>query len=211
MRSICGTPSHAWQTLFDKAPNIILQCVEEVWPSCALAFSEEENPLENAITRRLVYSLQGNKKLRSLYMIIPQYNLLDENSYGVVIDKGFIDIALFASGDALYDVYLAIECKRLNVGQTRQSLAKDYTEKGVMRFVLEQYAQELPVGIMLGYVLDGDIAFSQERILNKIEEVAADLKLAEHTDWEDRTLTTIHNRATRIKMIHRLLPFQSPN
>jgi hypothetical protein len=34
----------------------------------------------------------------------------------------------------------------------------------MMRFLTEQYAEQLPVGCMLGYVLDGDVLFANARI-----------------------------------------------
>lgn len=37
-----------------------------------------------------------------------------------------------------------------------------------MRFLTEQYAEQLPVGCMLGYVLDGDVPFAQSRIADAI-------------------------------------------
>jgi len=37
-----------------------------------------------------------------------------------------------------------------------------------MRFLTEQYAEHLPVGCMLGYVLDGDVPFAQARIVGAI-------------------------------------------
>jgi hypothetical protein len=38
----------------------------------------------------------------------------------------------------------------------------------MMRFMTEQYAEHLPVGCMLGYVLDGDLPFAQGRLANAI-------------------------------------------
>ncbi len=37
-----------------------------------------------------------------------------------------------------------------------------------MRFLTEQYAEQLPVGCMLGYVLDGDVPFANSRIADAI-------------------------------------------
>jgi hypothetical protein len=54
--------------------------------------------------------------------------------------------------------YLAYECKRLNVTTKtgKATLATRYVTEGLHRFVTEQYAEALPIGGMLGYVLDGD-------------------------------------------------------
>lgn len=65
---------------------------------------------------------------------------------------------------------MAYECKRLNVinGGSRSSLATLYVTQGMMRFLTEQYAEQLPVGCMLGYVLDGDVPFARSRIADAI-------------------------------------------
>ena len=62
--------------------------------------------------------------------------------------------------------YLAYECKRLNVVNDSKwkSLATPYVKEGVVRFVKEQYSEGLPVGCMLGYVLDGDVGKADPRI-----------------------------------------------
>ncbi len=67
--------------------------------------------------------------------------------------------------------YLAYECKRLGVIQAdgRRSLATDYVTEGMMRFMTEQYAEGLPLGCMLGFVMDGDIEFALDRVTASIE------------------------------------------
>ena len=60
------------------------------------------------------------------------------------------------------DTYLAYECKRLNVRRDdgRRSLATAYVMDGLSRFTTGQYSETLPVGCMLGYVLDGDVEYA---------------------------------------------------
>ena len=64
------------------------------------------------------------------------------------------------------DRYLAYECKRLNVPRKggKRSLATEYVKEGLLRFVTEKYAADLPVGCMLGYVLDGNAATAQSKV-----------------------------------------------
>src|SRR3546814_17127279 len=50
----------------------------------------------------------------------------------------------------------------------RSSLATVYVTEGMMRFMTEQYAEQLPVGCMLGYVLDGDVPFSLQKLTSAI-------------------------------------------
>jgi len=67
--------------------------------------------------------------------------------------------------------YLAYECKRLNVhyNGVRQSLSTSYVKEGVKRFITEQYAEGLPIGCMIGCVLDGDIDFAIDKIHTAIK------------------------------------------
>ena len=43
-------------------------------------------------------------------------------------------------------------------------MATPYVMEGILRFITEQYAENLPVGGMLGYVLDGDLLFAHSKI-----------------------------------------------
>ncbi|MEQ8836320.1 MAG: hypothetical protein RID07_05890, partial [Lacipirellulaceae bacterium] len=113
--------------------------------------------------------------------------------------------------------YLAYECKRLNVSYSgaRQSLATPYVNEGVKRFVTEQYAEGLPVGCMLGYVLDGDLSFAQGRVHAAITANKDAVALTNGPDSASpiacvERFTTDHTRPTSGKMIHvrhSLLPF----
>lgn len=87
---------------------------------------------------------------------------------GSKYSKGIIDIAVLFDWER--ERYLAYECKRLNVinGGNRSSLATVYVTQGMMRFLTEQYAERLPVGCMIGYVLDGDVPFARSRIADAI-------------------------------------------
>ena len=65
-----------------------------------------------------------------------------------------IDFVLTVGDDE--DVYLACECKRLNVPYKTgtRGLFGEYVDEGLMRFVSGQYANGLPAAMMLGYVMD---------------------------------------------------------
>ena len=90
----------------------------------------------------------------------------------------------------------------------RQSLATPYVNEGVKRFVTEQYAEGLPVGCMLGYVLDGDMGFAQARVhaaiaLTNGPDSASPIACVER-------FTTDHTRPASGELIHvrhSLLPF----
>jgi hypothetical protein len=101
---------------------------------------------------------------RICYWIEYQFEPFGTAPNGMKFSKGKIDLAVLL--DQERDRYIAYECKRLNViyGGARNSQATDYVKQGMMRFITEQYAEALPVGYMLGYVMDRDIAFAMNQL-----------------------------------------------
>lgn len=80
------------------------------------------------------------------------------------VRNGIIDLVLFWSQDPTR--YLAYEAKRLSVTMPSgfQALSGKYVSDGLARYVTEKYAEGLPFGGMLGYVLDGDLSTASTRI-----------------------------------------------
>ena len=115
-----------------------------------------------------------------------------------------------------WEHYLAYECKRLNVtgrDGARRSLARQYINDGVVRFVTEQYAGNLPTGCMFGYVMDGDLSFARARIREAMTEsrevlgLQGDLR-AQDSIGQFKRFATDHVSGSRsIEILHALLPF----
>ena len=107
---------------------------------------------EDHITEHLVQSLIRTKLLPG--RIIYQYTLLAEDGGGNVSAPSNIDFVLTIGDDE--DVYLACECKRLNVPYKTgvRALVSEYVDEGLMRFVTRQYSNGLPLAMMLGYVMN---------------------------------------------------------
>ena len=115
--------------------------------------------------------------------------------------------------------YLAYECKRLNVMHrdgARRSLAGEYVnKKGIMRFVTEQYAENLPTGCMFGYVMDGDLNFARARIRAAMTKNRAvlglqgDLRTQAPIGQFKRFATDHVSGDKSIEILHALLPFVS--
>ena len=72
--------------------------------------------------------------------------------------------------------------KRLNVPSDagRRSLAKEYVMDGLSRFTTGQYSENLPVGFMLGYVLNGDVKYVASSVQAKIIEHREHVALVLH-------------------------------
>jgi hypothetical protein len=164
-----------WRRQLLDVHEVLLGRIAVVWPQCSSRFGPKAR--ENPISDQLVLSLQKDRIARR-YIIVSQYKLLDEDLQGDVVTKGFVDIAVLIHQNELY---LAFECKRLNIrrGDKRESLAGKYVNEGVMRYVSAQYARRLPLGAMLGYVMDGDTEWAMARLSVALEQRSATLRLAE--------------------------------
>lgn len=132
-----------------------------------------ENPIEDVITINLIEKLVIDPIARQLFEYIEyQFEPTSIDKNGVAMSLGKIDLAAHIVKDR--KTYLAYECKRLNVsnGQTTASLATLYVKDGMTRFVTEQYAEGMPVGGMLGYVMDGNTNKSLLKVLDAIDKNA---------------------------------------
>jgi len=123
-------------------------------------------------------------------------------------------MAVFLDQDG--EKYLAYECKRLNVVNkgSRESLATKYVKDGVKRFVTEQYAEHLPTGAMLGYVMDGDISFAQSKVQAALDTNQEEVNMISRPTPADpiaiiRRFRTWHRKETvahNIEIHYGLLP-----
>ena len=136
--------------------------------------------------------------LRRFHWIEYQYEPFEHTPEGTADSKGRIDMAVFLNQDR--DRYLAYECKCLNElrDDGRRSLAGEYVREGLSRFVAEQYAENLPVGCMLGYVLDGDVPYAASSVRSRI--IACARKTALIGEPRDETAV---GAATRFSSRHR--------
>ena len=205
--------SAAWRQRFIDVHTELLVLIAAVWPRCAARF--DATARENAVTDQLILALRRDPVARR-FLVIPQLKLIDEDLIGDVVTKGFIDIAVFIDWNS--ECYLAFECKRLNVRyeEDRHSQAGPYADNGLMRFVSAQYARALPLGAMLGYVMDGDLDWALTRLKAAIQTRSAKLYLAGSPTGATeiaalRCFRTRHDRpsdSTGIEVRHALLPMR---
>ena len=157
----------SWAQRFRSLDTRILQCIVDVWPKCLAILPNQ--PYEDTITLNLINVLLKDPKSRRLfYWIEFHFEPSGYTSDGVAYSKGIIDMTVILDRDR--EKYLAYECKRLNVvwNGKKNTQATPYVTDGVIRFVEERYAENLPVGCMLGYVLDGDVSSACSKIQNAI-------------------------------------------
>ena len=210
---LAGDPTD-WIARFRSLDIRFLERVLSAWPRCVAALPA--NPDEDTITINLVDILSRDAKARRLFHHLAyQHEPFGYTADGWAYSKGKIDMALLL--DQERERYLAYECKRLNVVQNgkKRSLATPYVLEGMVRFVTEQYAADLPVGCMLGYVLDGNVSTARTKIcaaikLHNGETGLVGSPIDDQSVGSIERLSSYHCRPSngaRFEIRHALLPF----
>lgn len=210
---VVGDPDY-WVRRFTSIDERLLARIIELWPKCLAVLPA--SPEEDMITLNLKSLLTKDAEARRIFYYL-EYQFEPEGFTpdGLAFSKGQIDLAVLLEQGCTR--YLAYECKRLNVhyNGARQSLATPYVNEGVKRFITEQYAEGLPVGCMLGYVLDGDIDFARGSVHTAINTNKDEIGLTGGPDnvppiADIERFTTDHTRpatASVIHVRHSFLPF----
>ena len=171
-----GAPD-LWADLF---PDDLIPAIIDLVLNCWETFPKPDTAeLEVPITQRLCVCLRTQKnRTRLPFTIGIESQELDPCSGQLT---GRIDLRL--THGYRDEVYFALECKRLNVVRNgrRFSLASDYVDKGMMRFITGQYAGGLDKGGMLGYVMDGKTADAVASVKQAIDSRSSALALKQGT------------------------------
>lgn len=187
----------AWLPHFRGLEERLADAVEAAWPMCIGPLQSKKNAMthEDDITEHLVLVLIQTKLLPG--RIIYQYPLLVEDNNGNVSVSSKIDFVLTIGDDE--DVYLACECKRLNVPYKTgtQGLAGEYVDEGLKRFVTGQYSNGLPLAMMLGYVMNARTDTARRKVKRAMvrRSTAIGLKY-------DRDTPVVNGRPLRFHTIH---------
>ncbi|KAF0133673.1 MAG: hypothetical protein FD139_819 [Methylocystaceae bacterium] len=177
---LAGDPRQ-WLAHFTSLEQRLAVAIEAAWPICIAPLQAVKGTMthEDYITNHLVAGLIRSKTLPG--RIVPQYALLAPNAQQLFHVGSKIDFVLTIGDDE--DVYLACECKRLNVpykAKTR-ALAYEYVRDGLTRFVTGQYANGLPLSMMLGYVMDAQVTLAHDRLKKALKRSKlVNLKSAVH-------------------------------
>ena len=149
-----------WTKRFRSVEQRFTQRIAAHWPDCRKALTSSSE--EDDITNNLVHRLCKDPDVRRIGWPEAQFVPFEPVEDTEAIEgKGYIDIAVIV--DQNRDIYLAYECKRLNVVHKgkRSSLATVYVTEGLQRYVTLQYARFLPMASMLGYVMDGQVKYAR--------------------------------------------------
>ena len=202
-----------WADRFKGYDDRLLERICLLLPGCVAALGD--NPKEDQITLNLVNLFRKDPKIRRMFHDWEfQFEVAECDANGVYSSKGKIDIALFF--DQRKEKYLAYEAKRLNIKTSDgiKSLAGPYVTEGVARFVSQQYSQGLPVGCMLGYVLNADIDILLQKLTDALESNKENVALVRGPETtravcSSRRFETDHRRSGGggiITLRHALVP-----
>lgn len=164
---ILGDASH-WIERFKSVDQRFTEKIVDNWAKCRSLVSPSSK--EDDITNNLVNLLWRDREVRRIGWPELQFIPLEPlGNMGGVIGKGYIDIALILDNNR--DIYIAYECKKLNVTYQgkRASLATPYVKEGLNRFIEQQYSRNLPMACMLGYVMDGKVEDALGKVHNAIK------------------------------------------
>lgn len=209
---VIGGENRAWINRFRTYDRKFLQGAMRVWRAAISALPDD--PEEDAITAALVLKLRSNPRTRTLFHYYdlqhPPVRLTDEGR--IEGHRLRIDLAVVVDEDR--DTYVAYECKKLNVrgaDGARRSQAGAYVRDGMMRFVTEDYGRDLPVGCMLGYVMDGDVGWAYAQVVAAVMSRKHALGLrgrpndAPPIGGARRFVTQHERKERRLEMRHALL------
>lgn len=193
---LAGSPG-VWLAHFRDLGEQMAEAIENAWPVCIKPLQSRKGAMthEDHITVHLVSALRRTKKVPG--RIEYQYSLQEELADGYVTTPSSIDFVLTVGDDE--EVYLAYECKRLNVtyGTRVRNYCGPYVDDGLMRFVSGQYAKGLPMATMIGYVMNGNNTTARRGLRRAMKLRTAALRL---TAEQDRLSTA--GRPTRFTSTH---------
>ncbi len=195
-----------WEDYFDQQlVPVVLGYVLTTWEQMPKpGFSEHEDAISNKLYKALLNGKERNGHPFSIHREYMEFDL--ELGKGI----GRIDI-VFLPGTK-EDIYLAIEAKRLNatISGKKHSLAGEYVNDGMQRYIDGKYARSVKHGVMLAYVLDGKIEQAMSAIENSIKKyheklsVRSDVFIASAIRPQDSRTKETHHQRKHEKTIFRL-------
>ncbi|MCO7577805.1 MULTISPECIES: hypothetical protein [Pseudomonas chlororaphis group] len=190
-----------WLPHFRSIEERVSDAIEAAWPVCIAPLQSKKNSMthEDHITEHLVQSLIRTKTMPG--RVIYQYTLLVEDDDGNVSMSSNIDFVLTVGDDE--DVYLACECKRLNVPYNTgvRGLVGEYVNEGLMRFVTGQYSNGLPLAMMIGYVMNAQIDRARRGVKRAMAVRSTSIRLQ-----SERDNPVVSGRPLRFYTTHACLP-----
>lgn len=165
-----------WEGFFrnDLVPQV-LDCVAEAWRRVPKpGSSDHEIDISLKLYRELLHVKNRNRlPFRFGYEVV-------EIDLAALDVSGRKDIVVFPRGTDREEIYLGLEAKRLNVLRPTgpAALAAEYVDEGMQRYVDGKYAGAVQHGVMLGYVLDGNVGAAIKNVASVVKRRCTDLCMA---------------------------------
>ena len=140
-----------WLLLFRDVEHRIIDIIPTIWFRCSAGL--EIQPREDQITRSLVFHLEEEcERSEALGRTHCQLTPLEQQRAGDAWRKA---TTMARTSIGCRTAYVAFPNQRLHVRLDSgfNSLTGQYINEGMMRDVCAQYALELPLGSMIGYVM----------------------------------------------------------
>lgn len=171
-----------WRGQFKTLEERMAEAIEAAWPVCIAPLQAIKGAMthEDHITNHLVAALIKTKNVPG--RIVPQYPLLTQAVDQTYKLSSAIDFILTIGDEE--DVYLACECKRLNVPYKSgtRGLVGPYIDDGLMRFIAGQYSHGLPLAMMIGYVMNAKVDIARRGLRRAMKFRTAKINLKTTTD-----------------------------
>lgn len=179
--------------------------VDEILDTLLASWDQMPKPpvgtIETKITRRYGVFIRKEKDRRDLpFRVSVEDSLTNPVTYA---EAGRIDLSLHPVGSSKEEIYFALEAKRLRVvydSSVHVNAAEYVGKQGMLCFISGQYAQAMPQGGMIGYVMDGNVAQAKTAVKKRILAEAKALQLtsggelvaSRHRASETRLAESLH-------------------
>ena len=171
-----NTESDGFKKLFPKRHIVVI--LTAVFDAGSTIKKESPQEREDSITRRLHGRLIRRPLFRDGPLTIELQPEIPVSDPDVDPRPGKIDLKVPTQFG--YEVYFAIEAKRLRVrypdGRLESGNGK-YVNNGMMRFITGRYAPKMDTGAMLGYVFDGPIVKAYSGLDDYLSDNSRKLKM----------------------------------
>lgn len=212
---VAGDPG-VWAARFRTLDERFLERVVAVWPSCVAVLPDD--PPEDTITENLVAKILEDAPARRLFHYLEyHYEPFGYTPEGRVFSKARSTWPCCWTKTATAISPMSASASTCPGTVASARWRPSYVTDGLRRFVTEKYAAGLPVGCMLGYVLDGDAPAAHTKVLAAIRARRDDIRLRGEPTRQlsigpASRLLTRHEReptSPEIEVRHALLPFPS--
>ncbi|HEY1049441.1 MAG TPA: hypothetical protein VGE39_06790 [Prosthecobacter sp.] len=187
-----------------------MNLIHETWQALTMHRAvRHEEPITALLADQLVNEYE---KRGWPWFIIPEVPVTDA-TFGTQL--GRTDIRFFHR-NFRQRVYFVVECKRLHVRTNSgfKHLADEYVDEGLLRFANNRYAEGLPCGGMVGYVMDNEMDKALDRVKAEVLQKLPLLKMKNANDLRCPSVVlqgrvhsadTVHQRTSGKFLVHHLL------